>query len=98
MIRNVLSRRQRPSWTSDRWHVVHARWNGESLDAATFERSIVSEHDDRDAARRAADELGASLSESMDLRPETARDQFFVRPPSFKSLKQARYMRVPDAT
>lgn len=97
MIKDALSHRRRPSWTSDRWHVVHARWNGEASDSPKFERSIVSEHDDRNAARRAADELGQSLSTALAVRPEAERDQIFVRPPTFKSLKQAGYMRTPGA-
>ena len=97
MIRDVLSRRQRPSWTSDCWHVVHAQWNGEPSETPTFERSIVSEHDDQASARRAAAELDESLSSTMSERPEPARDQVFVRPPTFKSLKQAGFMRESRA-
>ena len=93
MIQDTLSRRQRPSLTSDRWHVVRAAWDGGSTTRPMFDRAIVSEHDDRDAARVAAKELESTLASAMAKRTPRSRDQVFVRRPDFKSLKHAPHMR-----
>lgn len=90
MIRDTLHKNQSAALTSTEWHVVHARWNGSEDGAPVFDRTIVSEHPDRGAARTAARSLGMSISESMKQRPLERRDQVLVRRPEFCSLKQAR--------
>jgi hypothetical protein len=87
MIQETLSNKQRPALTSDRWHVVHARWSRNPSGRSTFLRSIVSEHEDRDAAVRGARELVERLAAEMAVRPLSERDQLFVRKPGFRSLK-----------
>ncbi len=89
MIRDTLSRHKNPAITSDRWHVVHARWSGNASSEPLFQRSIVSEHDDRSSAVSAARQIRSSLTSEMASRTASTRDQVFVRPPSFKSLKIA---------
>lgn len=89
MIKETLSRNKNPAVTSDCWHVIHARWDGDQL-APLFVRSIVSEHHDRAAATRAAhDALGLLLPKMTDRSRET-RDQVLVRRPSYKSLMVAK--------
>ena len=87
MIQDTLSSKQRPAITSNRWHVVHARWSGERSTQPKFERSIVSEHDDQESAVHGARELVARLAAEMSARPLAERDQLFVRKPGFRSLK-----------
>ena len=87
MIQETLSNKQRPALTSDRWHVVHARWSRKPSGQSTFLRSIVSEHEDRASAVQGARELVASLAAEMEMRPTSERDQLFVRKPGFRSLK-----------
>lgn len=89
MITETKSHKSNPAITSDRWHVVHARWNGAETDEPQFDRSIVSEHDDREGATRAAGELHQSLAGEMNSRREPVRDQLFVRRPDFKTLRTA---------
>lgn len=88
MIRDILTSESEPAVTSDRWHVVLARWSG-APGEPVFERSIVSEHDDSSAAVHAARELKTSLVAGMASRPKYARDQVIVRRPSSESLKSA---------
>jgi hypothetical protein len=88
MISVVQTTKGREALTSDRWHVVHARFhaNGKAL---PFHRSISSEHDDRVACVRAARALLTKLrAESVDV-PPGERDEVFVRRPGFKSIKVA---------
>ena len=87
MIQETLSNKQRPALTSDRWHVVHARWSRTHSGQSTFLRSIVSEHEDRASAVRGARELVERLAAEMAVRPLSERDQLFVRKPGFRSLK-----------
>ena len=87
MIQETLSSKQRPALTSDRWHVVHARWSGNDSGQSSFLRSIVSEHDDQASAVRGARELVERLAAEMEKRPQSERDQLFVRKPGFRSLK-----------
>lgn len=89
MIHEDFNAAQRPVWSSDRWHVVHARWVGNRDEAPRFDRTIVSEHDDRDAARSSARELIASLVAELAERSPATRDQVFVRRPGFQSFKNA---------
>lgn len=86
MIQETVSSKQRPAITSNRWHVVHARWSGERSAQPMFLRSIVSEHDDQQAAVQGARELVARLAPEMADRPLAERDQLFVRKPGFRSL------------
>jgi len=90
MIRDILNRKKNPAVTSDRWHVIHARWTGKSAEEPRFARSIVSEHEDRDAAVAAARKLVSRLRPQLAARSREDRDQVLVRRPHFKSLKNGR--------
>lgn len=92
MIHELINRKNLPALTSDQWHVVHARLAGESKGKPSFERSIVSEHEDRAAAAIAAKRVLVSLAPMMDGRSPEGRDQVFVRKPDFKSLKTAKHV------
>jgi hypothetical protein len=89
MISETKSRRANPAITSDRWHVVRACWDGSRSAQPRFQRAIVSEHDDRASATRAARELHRSIASEMEARAPRTRDQIFVRKPDFKSLKSS---------
>jgi hypothetical protein len=89
MIQETLSHKRRPALTSDLWHVVHARWTGREGGSASFSRTIVSEHEDRARAARAAREFVGLHGPQMAGRPAAERDQLFVRKPGFRSLKVA---------
>jgi hypothetical protein len=88
LIREILNADQEPAITSDRWHVVLARWSGEPGEPR-FERSIVSEHADSAAALSAARELKASLAPGLASRSRETRDQVIVRRPASESLRNA---------
>ena len=89
MIEETQTRKLRSAITSDHWHVVHARWTEATARPPMFDRTIVSEHDDRDSARDAGKALTRRLESEMDGRPESRRDQVFVRRPGFRSMKLA---------
>jgi hypothetical protein len=89
VIHETNSKKSQPAVTSDRWHVVHARWSGERSPRPRFERSIVSEHGDRTAATNAARALVTELTTEMYGRPHEHRDQIFVRQPAYRTLKTA---------
>ena len=89
MIEQTETRAKQPAITSNRWHVVHAKWCG-TPKSEPFERSIVSEHDGRGEAVEAAKSLLQTLREAAGERPLEERDQVFVRRPNFKSLAYAR--------
>jgi len=86
LIRELLNAKHELALTSDRWHVVHARWSGQP-GVPSFERSIVSEHEDSSAALRAGRALKSSLRPSMASRSRQSRDQVLVRRPSAESIK-----------
>lgn len=90
MIRETLNKKSTLAVTSDRWHVVYARWSGVVAEVPRFERSIVSEHDDKAAAVEAARRLASTYPAEMADRPRERRDQVFVRRPGYKSLKSAK--------
>ncbi len=92
MIREVLSSKKNPALTSDRWHVVHARWSEEAVGEECFVRSIVSEHEDSSSAVSAARAIKSSLAPGMAARPLAQRDQVFVHRPGYRTLKIARRM------
>jgi hypothetical protein len=89
MIRKVFTKSRDAAVTSDHWHVVHAEWCGECTPDPVFARSITSEHDDRNQAAGAAKKLKSGLRAVTAARPAEQRDQVFVRPPGFLSLKLA---------
>lgn len=89
MIKETLSRNRNPAVTSDCWHVIHARWDGDHL-TPLFVRSIVSEHHDRAAATRAAQDTLGLLLPKMTERSRETRDQILVRRPAYKSLTIAK--------
>ena len=92
MIKDALTRRGNPATSSDQWHVVHAKWCGKERKLSPFARKVVSEHGgDRSAAVAAAKKLIARLKASIKDRPLAERDQVFVRPPDFRSLKYAEH-------
>jgi hypothetical protein len=86
MIQETLTANRNPALTSDRWHVVHARWDGVSRTKPLFLRTIVSEHDTRETAVDASRELRATVAPTLANRTDTNRDQIFVRPPNYRSL------------
>jgi hypothetical protein len=90
LITSVLNEKQRPAITSDQWHVVLARWSGERTGEPRFERTIVSEHADMASAMAAARVINGQLKLDMASRIRERRDQLFVRPPEFKSLKNCK--------
>jgi hypothetical protein len=90
VIVETTSPRGRPAWTSDRWHVVLARWSGDDGARARFDRTIVSEHDDHGAAVGAARQWLAQFAQQSTTRPREHCDQVFVRQPRFRTLRRAR--------
>lgn len=90
MITDTQSRQAKaPAISSDRWHVVHARFAPELDSKHPFTRTIVSEHDDRVLAIAAARELLTELRRDHARRKVEQKDQVFVRKPGFVSLKLA---------
>ena len=89
MIQETQSRRRNAAITSDQWHVVRARWSGEIDAAPRFDRSVVSEHADRESAVESARTLMTGLRGEQAHLPPQNRDQVFVRGPGYKSLKTA---------
>ena len=89
MIRETLKKNSL-AVTSDRWHVILARWSGDPTGEPRFERSIVSEHDDSAAALNAARAIKSEIAPNMAIRSPETRDQVFVRRPSSTSLKTAK--------
>ena len=88
MITEVLNSKGTAALTSDRWHVVHARFMFAGA-KRPFLRSVHSEWSDRPSCRAAARALRAQLTESSAGVPRDERDQIFVCKPNFKSLKVA---------
>jgi hypothetical protein len=88
MISTVETRKGTAAITSDRWHVVHARFT-EGEAGLPFLRSITSEHEDRAACVKAARSLVARVRSEAPNVPLAERDQVFVRRPGFKSLRKA---------
>ncbi len=96
MIRESRNESNRVVLSSDRWHVVHARWERNLTETARFARTIVSEHDDRDTARLSARSLMNQLVAGLAELPLPLRDQIFLRRPGYLSLKRAhRLVRKP---
>jgi hypothetical protein len=89
VIQDTLSCKSNPAITSDQWHVIRATWSGDSASSPTFQRAIVSEHASRDSAVDAARALVDDFGKDMDTRSRNTRDQVFVRPPDYKTLKLA---------
>ena len=94
MIQETLNHRNHAILTSDCWHVLRARWMGESPEGAgkpseepLYQRTIVSEHEDRDSAVNAARGIVARFVEEMVGRTRETRDHVLVRRPGHKSLK-----------
>jgi hypothetical protein len=87
MIREMLNRKNSPVLTSDHWHVLRARWTGDSSEEPLYQRTIVSEHDDSAAAAKAARAIVATFVAEMAGRKPETRDQVLVRRPGYKSLK-----------
>ena len=61
MIRETKNHRNSPVLTSDHWHVLRARWNGDSSGEPLYQRTIESEHDDSASAADAARTLVATF-------------------------------------
>lgn len=89
MIQEVLNHKNHLVVTSDRWHVLRARWTKKKAGKPLYVRSITSEHDDRESASEAARDLAASFQTEMVGRQPETRDQALVRRPGFRSLKIA---------
>lgn len=90
MIDETTSPRGRPALTSDRWHVVLARWSGDLGLRARFERAIVSEHADHASAVAAARQWHAQFTQQARTRAREHCDQVFVRQPRFRTLRRAK--------
>ena len=89
MITETLNEKQHLVLVSDRWHVVHARWERNLTKAACFTRTVFSEHDDRATAVKSARALMDKIVAELAERPLALRDQIFVRKPGYQSLKRA---------
>ena len=92
MIQEVVTSKGTAAITSDRWHVVHSRCVV-SAESTSFLRGINSEHADRDECKAAARQLREKLASEEGAVPAEQRDEVFVRPPRFKSLKATRTRR-----
>jgi len=90
LIQEIVNRKNLPAVTSDHWHVIVAKFTGNTDGKPRFERSIVSEHEDRAAAAHAAREIKRTIVPTMTERPPEGRDQILIRKPDYKSLKVAR--------
>lgn len=90
MIRETTNHKNSPVLTSDHWHVLRARWNGDSAGEPLYQRTIESEHDDSASATDAARTLVATFVTEMDGRTRETRDQVLVRRPGYRSLKTAK--------
>lgn len=92
MIEDVLTSKGSPAITSDQWHVVRSHFT-DAEEAKPYVREVVSEHANRLESRKAARTLQALLDVEVKktLHP---RDQVFVRPPNYKSLKRSRQRKV----
>jgi len=90
MIRQTKNHKNSLVLTSDRWHVLRARWNGDSSGEPLYQRTIESEHEDSASAADAARTLVASFVTEMDGRTRETRDQVLVRRPGYRSLKIAK--------
>ena len=89
MIQEAVNSKGSAAITSDQWHVVHSRFV-DSARTRPFSRGVSSEHADRVACVKAAKSLKAKLAKDFADAPEDERDEVFVRPPGFKSLKTAK--------
>lgn len=90
MILKTFTSKHVPALTSDRWHVIHSKYTKKKTkNSLPYTRSIVSEHDDREKAVHAARILLFSLRRKAAARPRQEKDQVFVRPPKFRSLRSA---------
>lgn len=89
MIQEVLNKKNHLVVTSDRWHVLHARWTKKNTGKPLYVRTIISEHDDKKSAAEAARDFVASFQAEMVGRQPNTRDQALVRRPRFRSLKIA---------
>ncbi|MBK8099617.1 MAG: hypothetical protein IPK26_21120 [Planctomycetes bacterium] len=92
MIQEVVTSKGAAAITSDRWHVVHSRCVV-SADTTAFTRGINSEHADRNECKTAAHQLRERLATLESAVPAEQRDEVFIRPPGFKSLKATRTRR-----
>jgi hypothetical protein len=90
MIKDTVTKKGSAAITSDHWHVVHSKFRRKGKGAKPFARTIISEHEDRVACRKAARALLASLDRDP-ATPVAEHDEVFVRRPNFKSLKSARH-------
>lgn len=87
MIDEVVNSNGCPALTSDRWHLVHARWSAQLAADAPFERTIVSEHRTEHAGQLAAKEFAADMRKRGDPRAGETRDQLFLRRPGSVTRK-----------
>jgi hypothetical protein len=87
MIQELLNDKNHILLTSDRWHILRARWTGKLGATPLYVRAIVSEHDDKASAVQAGRELVSSFLAEMEGRTPETRDQALVRRPGYRSLK-----------
>ncbi|MFN0008366.1 MAG: hypothetical protein ACKVXR_10690 [Planctomycetota bacterium] len=94
MIRETKNRRNSPVLTSDHWHVLRARWNGDPSGEPIYDRTIESEHEDSASAAKAGRKLVETFVTEMAGRTRETRDQVLVRRPGYRSLKTAKRTRT----
>lgn len=94
MIQETTNRKNSPVLTSDHWHVLRARWNGDPSGEPIYQRKIESEHEDSASAANAARKIAATFVTEMDGRTRETRDQVLVRRPGYRSLKTAKRTRT----
>ena len=93
MIRETKNHRNSPVLTSDQWHVLRARWNGDSSGEPVYDRTIESEHEDSASAAKAGRKIAETFGNEMAGRTRETRDQVLVRRPGYRSLKTAKRTR-----
>jgi hypothetical protein len=94
VIRETVNHKNSPVLTSDHWHVIRARWNGDVSGEPVYQRTIESEHDDSASAATAARSIAAKFAAEMSGRTRETRDQVLVRRPGYRSLKTAKRTRT----
>ena len=96
MIEDVLTSKGSPAITSDRWHVVRSHFT-DAGEMKPYLREVVSEHPTRLDCRKAALTLRALLDDQVRLTLHP-RDEVFVLPPRYKSLKRSRQRKSAQRT
>ena len=91
MILDVRTSKGSAAITSDHWHVVRSHFT-DLVDGKPYLREVVSEHESRAECRKAVHALWLRAKEAG-TDPAVPKDEFFARPPNYKSLKRTRQRR-----